>query len=291
MTKIDKTLYDNLDYLPFGEQLTGDTGTTHKFTGKERDSESGLDNMGARFYASSAGRFLSPDYVLGDANLGDPQTFNLYMYSRNNPLIFVDPSGNEIKYAPNLRNAEAVRDTVNAILADPATSGTLSGYAGPNNPDLTIQSGDLSASDTRKVNADGSITTTQTLGQTEPDIQTTTWSTGPETQLNSTTITIDNRVTENGVPGVMSHEAEHAGEARSDPAKFQADARAESALPHDSRPQEQRANAFQQQHEKDLAKAAKQAKADREKRQKEEEKRKKEEKKASKKKKKKESDQ
>ena len=31
------------------------------FTGKERDSESGLDNFGARYYASSIGRFKTRD--------------------------------------------------------------------------------------------------------------------------------------------------------------------------------------------------------------------------------------
>lgn len=33
------------------------------FTGKERDSESGLDNFGARYYASQFGRFMSPDWA------------------------------------------------------------------------------------------------------------------------------------------------------------------------------------------------------------------------------------
>jgi len=35
------SVYDSLDYLPFGKQIAGDTSSTHKFTGKERDSESG----------------------------------------------------------------------------------------------------------------------------------------------------------------------------------------------------------------------------------------------------------
>ena len=34
----------------------------YKFTGKERDSESGLDNFGARYNSSSLGRFMSPDW-------------------------------------------------------------------------------------------------------------------------------------------------------------------------------------------------------------------------------------
>src|SRR5205823_4800694 len=52
LTSMNQSVYDSLDYLPFGEQIAGDTGTTHKFTGEERDSESGLDNVGARYNSS-----------------------------------------------------------------------------------------------------------------------------------------------------------------------------------------------------------------------------------------------
>jgi RHS repeat-associated protein len=57
----------------------------YKFTGKERDSESGLDYFGARYYASTAGRWLSPDWSaqaqpVPYAKLADPQTLNLYAY-------------------------------------------------------------------------------------------------------------------------------------------------------------------------------------------------------------------
>jgi len=52
--------------LPYGDQLacTGSTiaPTEHHFTGKERDAESGNDYFGARYYASSMGRFMSPDW-------------------------------------------------------------------------------------------------------------------------------------------------------------------------------------------------------------------------------------
>jgi RHS repeat-associated protein len=63
LTAMNKSIFDSLDYLPFGEQIAGDTGTTHKFTGKERDSESGLDNFGARYNSSSMGRLMSPDPI------------------------------------------------------------------------------------------------------------------------------------------------------------------------------------------------------------------------------------
>ena len=43
---------------------------TYKFTGKERDSESGLDNFGARYDSSSIGRFMSPDPENAGASLG-----------------------------------------------------------------------------------------------------------------------------------------------------------------------------------------------------------------------------
>lgn len=65
-----------------------------RFTGKERDSESGNDYFGARYYASSMGRFLSPDPAgVGYADPTNPQSLNLYSYVYNNPLINIDPSG------------------------------------------------------------------------------------------------------------------------------------------------------------------------------------------------------
>jgi RHS repeat-associated protein len=64
-----------------------------KFTGKERDAESGLDNFGARYYGSSLGRFVQGDRKAASARPGDPQTWNRYAYVTNRPLIFIDPDG------------------------------------------------------------------------------------------------------------------------------------------------------------------------------------------------------
>jgi RHS repeat-associated protein len=50
----------------------------YKFTGKERDSESGLDNFGARYLGSSLGRFMTPDEPFYDGDIHDPQKLNLY---------------------------------------------------------------------------------------------------------------------------------------------------------------------------------------------------------------------
>ena len=84
--------------LPFGDQLycTGSltSPTEHHFTGKERDTESGLDYFGARYYASMMGRFSSPDPSgLEYADPGNPQTLNLYSYVSNQVTIHTDPDG------------------------------------------------------------------------------------------------------------------------------------------------------------------------------------------------------
>lgn len=100
-------------FTPFGQEIVsgqvlsatlgnpqpGDGTTMHyKFTGKERDSESGLDYFGARYYASNVGRWVSPDWSgapvpVAYANLANPQSLNLYAYVGNNPLSKLDPDG------------------------------------------------------------------------------------------------------------------------------------------------------------------------------------------------------
>src|SRR5262249_15221182 len=57
--------WDISDYYPFGGERVVRANSTnrYKFTGKERDTESGLDNFGARYDSSSMGRFMSPDPI------------------------------------------------------------------------------------------------------------------------------------------------------------------------------------------------------------------------------------
>jgi RHS repeat-associated protein len=83
------------DYSPYGVEIVIASGdfNRYKFTGKERDSESGLDNFGARYNASALGRFMTPDGPLIYASTDDPQSWNLYSYVRNNPLNRTDPNG------------------------------------------------------------------------------------------------------------------------------------------------------------------------------------------------------
>jgi len=94
----------NFTGLPYGDGLTtipvsntdAADATEHHFTGKERDSESGNDYFGARYYASSMGRWLSPDPKQPNIKfLFNPQKWNKYNYVLDNPLTNVDPDGQE----------------------------------------------------------------------------------------------------------------------------------------------------------------------------------------------------
>ena len=95
------------DYMPFGEELGAGTGgrTTgmgfsnsgdnnrKKFTGYERDNETGLDFAQARYNSSMLGRFTSPDPFAGSATTINPQSFNRYAYVGNNPVNAIDTTG------------------------------------------------------------------------------------------------------------------------------------------------------------------------------------------------------
>jgi RHS repeat-associated protein len=60
---------------------------------KERDNETGLDYSISRYYSSIQGRFTSPDAPFAGQDETDPQTWNLYTYTSNNPLSRIDPDG------------------------------------------------------------------------------------------------------------------------------------------------------------------------------------------------------
>jgi RHS repeat-associated protein len=96
------------DYLPFGEEVLAGVGhrtigngypgtiaanPRQHFVGYERDTETDLDFAEARYYPSVQGRFISPDPLIASARRQTPQSWNRYSYAINNPLKYVDPSG------------------------------------------------------------------------------------------------------------------------------------------------------------------------------------------------------
>jgi RHS repeat-associated protein len=86
------TCYD-ADFTPYGQEMvhTNTCPQNYKFTGYERDSETGLDYAMARFYNPRLGRFMSGDPLAGDS--ASPQSLNRYGYVLNSPTALIDPSG------------------------------------------------------------------------------------------------------------------------------------------------------------------------------------------------------
>lgn len=83
-------LVSRTSYEPYGATASGVTPTIG-FTGHVNDARSGLVYMQQRYYDPVAGRFLSIDPVVTDANTGG--SFNRYAYAINNPYKYIDPDG------------------------------------------------------------------------------------------------------------------------------------------------------------------------------------------------------
>ncbi len=110
-TDKDGRVFSRRDFMPFGEELDsthtaqrdvnlnyGEDGLRQKFTSYERDTETDLDFAQARYYSNQHGRFTTVDPIMLEVKrLVDPQAINLYLYTRNNPLKYVDPDGEKFK--------------------------------------------------------------------------------------------------------------------------------------------------------------------------------------------------
>jgi RHS repeat-associated protein len=95
------------DYLPFGETIAGTAtfnrnqflgygpaeGTLLTFTEHVGDAESALDYFGARYFAGAMGRFTSADPEIIPGDITNPQAWNKYGYTYNNPFRYTDPDG------------------------------------------------------------------------------------------------------------------------------------------------------------------------------------------------------
>ena len=93
------------DYYAFGPEKIGGTNEPAlmelKFTSHKRDVTGAsdlltLDYMHARYYDAALGRFTSPDPSVDvQKNLTEPQRWNRYAYTTNNPLKYDDPNGRD----------------------------------------------------------------------------------------------------------------------------------------------------------------------------------------------------
>jgi len=119
-----------MDYEPYGALIENarsgnPSGLRHTYTGQEADSGTGLMYYGARYFDPIVGMFTSPDQPSPGANspraashrntarfvaeaglgfacpdlffcserAGEPQAFNRYAYAYNNPMLYVDDTG------------------------------------------------------------------------------------------------------------------------------------------------------------------------------------------------------
>jgi RHS repeat-associated protein len=138
---------------PSGDGLicTGGTDATEQhFTGKDRDVESGLDYFYARYYSSNLGRFMTPDFEDIDdggprpipyADLGNPQSFNLYSYVGNNSIMETDADGH-----CGIGNTEANAEC-NAAAEQAATQGQSPPFIAA--PTSMYNSGEMEAGEAR----------------------------------------------------------------------------------------------------------------------------------------------
>src|SRR3989344_1850654 len=109
VTNASGTPVQSVSYLPYGDQRLASSSSAFdekkKFTGHEFDSDSDLTYAKARYYEQDIGRWISVEPILRSGSPGsllkDPQQLNSYTYSRNNPIVLKDSTGNATYYFSN----------------------------------------------------------------------------------------------------------------------------------------------------------------------------------------------
>ncbi|MBO4689955.1 MAG: RHS repeat-associated core domain-containing protein, partial [Paludibacteraceae bacterium] len=100
ITNKDADIVAEYQYAPYGELIYSQQSgydERYKFTGKERDGETGYDYFGARYFWSALGIFISSDPL----SYKHPE-LSSYAYCANNPIKYVDPDGRDpVKAAPD----------------------------------------------------------------------------------------------------------------------------------------------------------------------------------------------
>jgi RHS repeat-associated protein len=168
------------DYYPYGMTMPGRSGTMgadtrYRFTGKERDVESGFDYFGARYYDSRIARWMSVDPLAGKYPGISP-----YVYCVNNPIIIIDRDGKEGETTSSISYDDRTRRHTITSTTTSTTSSTTQ------NSDGSTTTTTITTTQTTTVNIDANGNYVDSQGnQTSSTVQTTTVATKTETTTES----------------------------------------------------------------------------------------------------------
>lgn len=114
-------------YFAFGEERTNITPANpsndqEKFATYTRDAATGLDYANQRYFSSTIARFTKPDPYEESVDSADPQSWNRYSYSENDPVKYGDPLG------LYLTDPDFDQDPFAPVPPSPGDCGEFSGY-------------------------------------------------------------------------------------------------------------------------------------------------------------------
>lgn len=128
-------VYEHLEYFPFGEtwihQHSNTQRTPYRFTGKEYDEVTGLYYYGARYYDPRTSVWQSPDPILdeymptgdkkkdknlpGMGGIFNPRNLSMFSYTFNNPVRYIDPTGNDTRPVPGPITSSYIKDRIHPV--------------------------------------------------------------------------------------------------------------------------------------------------------------------------------
>ncbi|WP_432408146.1 S8 family serine peptidase [Wukongibacter sp. M2B1] len=108
-------IVNTYDYDAYGKAKLEEESTDnpYRYAGEYYDKESELYYLRARYYDPNIARFISEDSYKGDAKF--PLSLNLYTYSWNNPIKYIDPTGNDPYRQKKMNEARAAANEVDAL--------------------------------------------------------------------------------------------------------------------------------------------------------------------------------
>lgn len=112
-TRIDnnRNYVDKEEFTPYGETCLRTIGSKrYRYTGKEKDSESGLYYLGARYYAPWTCSFLTVDPASTETHYQSP-----YNYADCNPIVMNDPTGMQSNGSKNSSSSSVIAAKRNPV--------------------------------------------------------------------------------------------------------------------------------------------------------------------------------